>query len=336
MKYPLETGQKIIGIGNAIVDLPCLVEDNFLNQKNLTKSSMSLIDETSSQQFLKLKAEKISCGGSTANTIATIAALGGNCNFFGKVGDDELGQKFVQDLENCGATFVGNSVSQGKTANSFILITPDGSRTMCTFLGCASQISEEDFHKEMFADAGILYIEGYLWDNPHTILALRKAIDFAKASGTKIALTLSDSFCVQRHKADFLELALEQVDILLANETEILELFGLSDFSCEKLQNFFSTNSTLTTAITRSEKGCVVFCNQQVISLPAFSIKNLVDTTGAGDSFAAGFLMGLSSGCDLTTSAKYGNFLASKIIQKIGARFNEKEMVTIKNNSYVD
>lgn len=319
---------KIVGIGNSIIDLLCVVDEQFLHQKNLTKSSMSLIDEKAAEDFSALVPQKISCGGSVANTIATIAYHKIDTEFFGIIGNDNLGKNFIGDLQSCGSKFIGKtSSSNSKTATSFILIAPDASRTMCTFLGCASEFYDNYFDEETFIGADIVYIEGYLWDGKKTIAALRKAISLAKKANSKIAFTLSDKFCVQRHKDDFLDLLANQIDILFANESEILEIFAHDKFSYEEIQKALQINQNLTTAITRGEKGCVIFYKNKVIELPTIKINNVVDTTGAGDCFAAGFLSKLSKNSDLVEAGKYGNFLASEIIQKIGARFDEKEIL---------
>jgi fructokinase len=353
---------KILAVGNAIIDLLCNVENEFLEFQQLQKNSMSLISSDTIDYFLKLKAEKICAGGSVANSIATIAALGGDCKFFGSVGDNHLGKKFISECNNSGTEYIGKIISNAHSATSFVLITPDSMRTMCTYLGCASKIEEKDFSANTITDIDLVYLEGYLWDNEDTIFALKKLIKLSKENNKKIALTLSDSFCVNRHRDDFLGLIKNDIDILFANEEEIKSLIQSNDFKKDEIEKILSINPKLVAAITRSEKGCVIFSkdysshlinttdilisqnekNNKLLSIeiPAFKINNIIDTTGAGDNFAAGFLLGLVKKFNLEKSAKLGNFLASKIIQKIGGRFNSEEISPInqllKNHGFVD
>jgi sugar/nucleoside kinase (ribokinase family) len=322
----LQMTKKIIGIGNAIVDVLCKVDDKFLLDNNLIKGSMSLIDEVTASKLSNLKAEKITSGGSAGNTIAALSQLSVKTSFIGKVGSDEFGAKFIHEIEKTGAEFISDSNHEKPSAKSFILVTPDAQRTMCTFLGCASEITENDIREKSFETASILYLEGYLWDAPSTILALKKAIFYAKKNGVKVAFSLSDAFCVARHKKDFLNLILNDLDILFANENEVLELTSNTEFSLKTLSEFFSQNKKLIALVTRSEKGCVVFENENFFELAAEKIEKLVDTTGAGDAFAAGFLHGIVNNFDLKKSATFGNILASKIIQKFGARFEDSEI----------
>lgn len=322
--------KSILGIGNAIVDVVCKVDDNFLEEHSLIKGSMSLIDENMAENLSKLKSETIASGGSIANTIAALAQLKNTTFFLGKVAHDGFGKKFITEIEKTGVRFISKNFSNQISAKSFILVTPDAQRTMCTFLGCASQISEDDVLEHDIKNASILYLEGYLWDQDSTILALKKAISLAKSHKLKIAFSLSDLFCVARHKKDFLELIANDLDIIFANENEIKELLDLQDLAneinLEKVKNYFSKNKKLIAVVTRSEKGCLVFNENNVIEVTTSKVENLVDTTGAGDAFAAGFLHGYSKGFTLEDSAKKGNLLAGKIIQKFGARFNENEI----------
>ena len=247
--------------------------------------------------------------------------------FIGKVALDDFGRKFISEIEKTGINFVAKRFAQSVSAKSFILVTPDAQRTMCTFLGCASEIAEEDINEEAFANASILYLEGYLWDREDTILALKKAISLAKKNNVKIAFTLSDLFCVARHKADFIDLITNDLDILFANENEIKELLALENIeNLQKIKDFFALNKKLLACITRSEKGCIVLSHQNHIEIAAEKNIKLVDTTGAGDCFAAGFLFGVNNGFTLEKSGHLGNLLASKIIQKFGARFDESEI----------
>jgi sugar/nucleoside kinase (ribokinase family) len=314
--------KKILTIGNAIVDILCKVDDAFLEKNNLIKNSMSLIDEATAEKLSRIKSEKITSGGSAANTAAALAQLGTETAFIGKVGSDEFGKKFISEIQKTGANFLQNKSHHKATAKSFILVTPDAQRTMCTFLGCASEIDEFDIDEKAFAGASILYLEGYLWDTPKTILALKKAISCAKKHGAKVAFSLSDSFCVARHKKDFLQLIKNDLDLVFANEAEALEL-------APNFAEVFAQNKNLVAVVTKSEKGCEIFADQKSVQIAAEKIEKLVDTTGAGDAFAAGFLHGLMNEFDLKKSAKFGNFLAAKIIQKFGARFVENELKTL-------
>jgi fructokinase len=318
--------KKILGIGNAIVDVLCKVDENFLKEHNLIKGSMSLIDEVTAQKLSQLKYEKITSGGSVGNTIAALAQLGAKTSFIGKVGSDEFGSRFISEIEKTGTQFIGDNSYEKPSAKSFILVTSDAQRTMCTFLGCASEVSENDITEKAFEGAEIIYLEGYLWDAASTILALKKAISLAKKMNVKVAFSLSDPFCVSRHKKDFLELVKNDLDILFANEHEVLELTGDKEFSTKKLNEFFLSNKNLIAVVTRSEKGCCVFSDGEFFEINAEEIEKLVDTTGAGDAFAAGFLYGLVNDETLKKSASFGNVLASKIIQKFGARFEKEEI----------
>ncbi len=322
--------KKILGIGNAIVDVVCKIDDSFLEENLLIKGSMSLIDEDVAQKLSQLPAQKITSGGSVANTIAALAQLGSSAGFIGKVGLDEFGRKFISEIEKANTKFISKKFSNHKSAQSFILVTPDAQRTMCTFLGCASEIDENDFDESAFKDSSTLYLEGYLWDKPEVILALKKAITFAKNNNVKIAFGLSDLFCVARHKHDFTSLIVNDLDILFANENEIKELLALENISennFSKLRDFFAKNKKLIAVVTRSDKGCVIFDHEKIIELEAEKIAKLVDTTGAGDCFAAGFLFGINNNFSLEKSGKIGNHLAAQIIQKFGARFEENEIL---------
>ncbi|MBU6339788.1 MAG: adenosine kinase [Rickettsiales bacterium] len=325
--------QEIIAIGNAIIDIVCKVDDIFLKENNLVKGSMSLIDEETAQKLSKLKSEKITSGGSAANTIATLANLQINSSFIGKVANDEFGKKFIDDIAENKVQFLNKNFSNSFSAKSFILITPDGERTMCTFLGCAPEISEDDIKEEHFKNASILYLEGYLWDSKATIAALRKAINLAKKNNVKIAFSLSDSFCVIRHKEDFLSLIKNDLDLLFANESEVLELISEKELSLKNLAEFFQIKKDLIAVITRSDKGCAVFQNNKFFETSVNKVKNPTDTTGAGDAFAAGFFYGFINNHKLKEAAEFGNILASNVIQKLGARLDKKEIVKIINDT---
>jgi sugar/nucleoside kinase (ribokinase family) len=318
--------KKIIGIGNAIVDILCKVDDEFLLDHNLIKGSMSLIDAETAKKLSTLKAEKITSGGSAGNTIASLGQMGCSAAFIGKIGHDDFGKKFVEEIEKTSARFIGQTSYEKPSAKSFVLVTPDAQRTMCTFLGCASEIDEQAIHEDQFKDIGYLYLEGYLWDQGQTSLALKKAISLAKNHGAKIVFSLSDGFCVSRHKADFTNLVKNQVDIVFCNEAEAIELTSSKSFSDTKLAEFFSNQKHLTVIVTRSEKGCVVFRDGKILEVKAAKVENIIDTTGAGDAFAAGFLKALIAEENLENCANLGNKLAGKIIKKFGARFDDNEL----------
>ncbi len=322
---------KIIGIGNAIVDFLAKAEDNFLQKLAIEKGSMQLVSEDFLKDLNKLTIEKFSSGGSVGNTIATLAQLGNEADFIGVVGDDNTGKKFIDDIQKSGAVFKGKALQNQKTASSFILVTPDAQRTMLTNLGCASKIEKLHLNENDFKNAKIFYIEGYLWDDSQTISALKKSISLAKENKVKIAFSLSDSFCVNRNHQDFLNLIKNDVDILFANEAEILELLEMKDFDQEKIQHFFEkTNSNIIVALTRSEKGCIIIKKDKIFEISAKKVEKIVDTTGAGDNFASGFLFYFVQNFDLQKCGEYGNFLAGKIIQKFGARFDSSEIKSLK------
>lgn len=305
--------QDILAIGNAIVDIVCQVDDKFLEDHGLVKGSMSLIDEKMAKKLSKISYEKISSGGSASNTIAAMASFGNKCSFVGTVGNDEFGERFIKDIKSQGCNFLTDKHLTKPTARSFIFVSTDGERTMCTFLGCAPEIKESDIKKEFFKDLKLLYLEGYLWDSPQTILALKKAIKLAKENNCKIAFSLSDLFCVSRHKEDFISLIQNDLDIVFANEFEAKE-FG------ENHLELFSKNKKLLAIVTKSEKGCVIIKDSNSVEVQTKPVKKVVDTTGAGDMFAAGFLSEILAEKSEIDAAKKANELAGKIIQQYGAR----------------
>jgi len=309
----------VVGIGNAIVDVLSFCSEETLADLRLNKGMMNLVDEPSAERIYSHMGQATECsGGSAANTLAGIAGLGGKCAFTGKVKDDELGAIFRHDMRAIGVAFDTPAAPTGPaTARCLIFVTPDGERTMNTFLGACANVAETDIDKTLVASGAILYIEGYLWDPPHAKAAIRKAIHVAKAAGRKVAFTLSDMFCVERHRAEFLALLADHIDILFANEREIMALFGASTLepALEKLQGLCSI-----AAITRSEKGCIIVSGSETIVVAAPPVPQVVDTTGAGDLFAAGFLFGLSRGWGMQACAKLGNACAGSIIGQMGAR----------------
>ena len=321
----------IVGIGNAIVDTICLVDDKFLTDHNLTKGGMFLIDEANAAKLSHLKFEKISSGGSVANTIATMAMLDCKAAMIGKVGKDKFGDIFFDDLTKIGCTFsCKNKEKSGATAKSFVLITPDGERTMCTYLGLASKI-ENEIDENLIKDAEVLYVEGYLWDEPETIAALREAIEIAKDNGVKVAFSLSDAFCVERHSIEFLDIA-PNIDILFANEIEMSFLVG-KDLVIGDYQNIMDIisdrNPNLVVVMTMGEKGAMIFRGNKYHLIPTDKVEKVVDTTGAGDCFAAGFLYGIDNKMSLQESAMLGNMLAGAVIAQVGARLDKEKLLEL-------
>lgn len=328
------TEKKVIAIGNAIIDILCEVEDSFLAKNSLIKGSMSLIDDAAASKLEKINHVKINSGGSAGNTAATISQLGSPSSFIGKVAMDEFGKKFIHEIEKSGTHYASRNYANSSSAKSFILVSNDAQRTMCTFLGCASEIIEEDIDEKEIKNHDILYLEGYLWDQDSTIQALKKAINLAKQNEVKIAFTLSDLFCVARHKSDFLNLIKNDLDILFANEQEIKELTNIKDIAADnfqELQQFFAQNNKLTAIVTRGKDGYVTFDNGNIDTGSAEKIDKLIDTTGAGDAFAAGFLHIYCQNQDITQAAKAGNICAAKIIQKFGARFDDDEIEQLQD-----
>lgn len=310
----------VIGIGNAIVDVIAQAEDDLLAGLGLHKGAMTLIDQnTSAQIYDRMGPATISSGGSAANTMVGVASLGGRAAFVGKVHDDESGHSFKHDIERAGVTFsTGPNAGKAPTAHCLVLVTPDGERTMSTFLGACVELGPEDIDEKIVADAEIVYFEGYLWDPPHAKEAFHKAAKIAHSSGARVALTLSDAFCVDRYRDEFIDLIRRgAVDILFANESELHALYQTADFDTaigelkkERVLSF----------VTRSEKGCVIVDHGKVETTPAAPIERLVDTTGAGDLFAAGVLFGLAQDAPNSRCAAYGALAAAEVIQHIGAR----------------
>ena len=307
---------KILGIGNAIVDVICKVDDDFINLNNLTKSTMKLIfDEKEFQNlFTNLKIEKTVSGGSVANSIVGMSQLGDEVGFIGKISDDELGSKYEEGLKKENVKYFYSKKKENlPTGTCLILITPDSERTMCTFLGTAGKINENDVNSDIIKRSEIIFLEGYLWDEGEPKRAFDKAINNAK----KIAMTLSDQFCVDRHKNHFLELVKNKLDITFANEQEIISLIDAKNFN--EVINFSKQLNKLV-VVTRGEKGAVAINGPEVVECKASNNLKIVDLTGAGDLFAAGYLHGLINKMSTDECLKKGTELSSKIIQKIGAR----------------
>jgi adenosine kinase len=310
----------LLGVGNAIVDVIAKTDDKFLVTYGMAKGSMTLIDEPRAKAIYDAMGTTTeSSGGSAANTIVGAASLGARTAFIGKVKNDKLGGAFTHDIRANGVAFDVKPAADGpSSASCYILVTPDGERTMNTYLGAAQNLFAADIDEKTVADAAITYLEGYLWDPPHAKEAFVKAAGIAHKAGRKVALTLSDSFCVDRYRDEFLKLMRDKtVDILFANENELQSLYQTADFdtALEALRADIGL-----AVVTRSEKGCVVVQGPTTERVPAAPIKQMVDATGAGDLFAAGFLVGYSRGKDLRTSAQLGALAAAEVIQHVGAR----------------
>ena len=308
---------KITGIGNDIVDVICKVEDEFLKKNNLVKSNMKLIDESEFKNLLgSLKIEETVSGGSVANSIVGLSQLNNKVGFIGKVSDDNLGQKYEQGLKKENVEYFYNKRKEIlPTGTCLILITPDSERTMCTFLGTAGKINKKDIDVGTIKDSEITFLEGYLWDEGEPKEAFNEAIKYSNTT----AMSLSDKFCVDRHKKSFLELVQNKLDITFANEQEILELIGAKSFD-EVISFGKKINKTL--VITRSDKGSVAINQGEVVECESQKNLKIVDLTGAGDLFAAGFLHGYINKKSSMESLEKGTEMASKIIQQIGARLD--------------
>ena len=306
---------KILGIGNAIVDVLCKVDDEFLIKNSLTKSTMKLIDETEFKNLLSgLSIEDTVSGGSVANSVVGLSQLGNDVGFIGKVNDDSLGQKYEDGLIKEKVNFLYSKKKEPiPTGTCLILITPDSERTMCTFLGTAGKISDKDVDSNLINKAEITFLEGYLWDEGDP----KKAFDKAILNSNKVAMSLSDLFCVERHKAQFLELVKYKIDIIFANEQEILSLIESNSF--EETVNFVK-NLNKSFVITRGEKGAVAINKDEIVEFAAKKNLNITDLTGAGDLFAAGYLHGVINNLTTKECLAKGTELSSEIIQKIGAR----------------
>ena len=307
---------KILGIGNAIVDVICKVDDNFINQNNLTKSTMKLFfDENEFKKLLtNLKIEKTVSGGSVANSIVGISQLGDKAGFIGKISDDEFGSKYEEGLKKENVKyFYAKKKEQLPTGTCLILVTPDSERTMCTFLGTAGKINENDVNSDAIKKSEIIFLEGYLWDEGEPKKAFNKAIN----SANKVAMSLSDQFCVERHKPHFLELVKNKLDITFANEQEITSLIEAKDFN--EVINFSKQLNKLV-IVTRGEKGAVAIQGEEIRECGIFRNLKILDLTGAGDLFAAGFLHGYVNQLSIEKSLEKGTEMSSKVIQQIGAR----------------
>lgn len=319
----------VTAIGNSIIDVLVFIKEEYLEKNGLKKGSMSLVDQNNAISLANLKYNKISAGGSVANTIVSMANLGVKNAFIGKVGSGHYGEIFNDDLIANNVDFYCKTRSAfGSTARSFILITPDSERTMCTYLGESANV---EIDAQAIQDSQILYIEGYLWHEKSTIDALKQAMSIAKKSKTKIAFTLCDAGWVDLHKADFLKIV-NVSDIVFGNEEEVKALISADEIDYEKIKKLGETNKNLILVITRSEKSAIIYNakTQEFIEVKANKVENIVDSTGSGDAFAAGFLYGLNQNFSLEESAQIGHLFASQIIQVIGGRFGKEQIENIE------
>jgi adenosine kinase len=310
----------VLGIGNAIVDVIARAEDDFLVKHGMAKGAMTLIDEARAAAIYEAMGPATeSSGGSAANTIVGVASFGARAAFVGKVKDDELGRAFAHDIKAANVIYDVKPAKAGpSTARCYIMVTPDGERTMNTYLGAAQDLSPADIDEQAVADAAVTYLEGYLWDPPQAKEAFVKAASAAHKAGRQVALTLSDAFCVDRYRAEFLDLLRKGiVDIVFANEHELRSLYETADFDTGVRALQLDARLAV---VTRSEKGCVVVSREGLQAVNAVPVEQVADLTGAGDLFAAGFLVGLARGQDHRSAARLGALAASEVIQHMGAR----------------
>lgn len=309
----------VVGIGNAIVDVLVHADDRMLEEHGLTKGTMTLIDENDADRLYNgLGPGLETSGGSAANTLSGIAALGGRAGFIGRVRDDQLGKIFTHDIRAVGARFdTPAAVSGPSTARCLIMVTPDAQRTMCTYLGASVGLDPDDLDLEMVRDAQVLYLEGYLWDSEEAKRAFIAAAEAVRGAGGQVALSLSDAFCVQRHRDSFLELVDGHVDVLFANEMEITALYEANSFdeAVERVRGRCTV-----AALTCSEDGSVVLNGDETYRIAPYALGDLVDTTGAGDLYAAGFLFGYTHGRSLEDCGRLGSLCAGQVVTQMGPR----------------
>jgi len=311
--------KKILGIGNAIVDIFVKVNDDFLLKNKLIKGSMKLIEKIEYENLTKIiKIEKIEAGGSVANTMAGIAYLNGNSSFIGKINSDEFGKIYKESLEKFNVNFAYIEKHEDlPTGGSIIFVTPDSERTMCTYLGISSRLAKNDIHENNIKDCKIIFLEGYLWDKGVSEEMFRHVIYLAKKNKIKIAMSLSDIFCVKRHRKDFLQLLKSDLNILIGNENEINELASKKNL-LDSINQLKELNKLI--IVTRSERGSLAIQNNNVINCESFKPNQVLDLTGAGDLFAAGFFKAYAENTDIKKCLEGGSRLAAKIIEKFGAR----------------
>ncbi len=309
----------VVGIGNAIVDIIARCDDGFLSKHDLAKGFMRLIDAEEAARLYESMGPAIErSGGSVANSIAGLASFGAKCGFIGRVAADQFGGIFRHDIRSLGIAYETPPALDGApTARCLILVTPDGERTMNTFLGASVDFTPEDLDLDLIGAARVVYLEGYLFDRDHAKAAFREAARLAKRAGAKVALSLSDAFCVDRHRDDFLALVKDDADIVFANEKEITTLYQVNSF--EEAADRALADCELA-VLTRSEDGSVIVADGETLVVPAARVDQVVDVTGAGDLYAAGFLYGLTQGLPLTTCGRIGSLAAAEVISHIGAR----------------
>jgi sugar/nucleoside kinase (ribokinase family) len=309
----------VVAIGNALVDIIGHCDDAFLATHGRAKGSMQLVDVPTVETLYAAMGPGIEIsGGSAANTVVGVASLGGKAGFIGKTATDQFGEVFRHDIRAAGVTFETPPAGGGEpTGRSLILVTPDGQRTMNTFLGVSPHLGNGEVDAELIRSASILYLEGYLFDRDDAKVAFREAADIAGKAGRPVALTLSDPFCVDRHRAEFLQLVKKSVDILFANEAEVTSLYQTSSFDMAAQR---ARADIKFAALTRSEKGSVILAGGEAIEVPAAPVAQVVDTTGAGDLYAAGFLFGVARGLPMATAGKLGSLAAAEVISHVGAR----------------
>lgn len=309
----------VLGVGNAIVDVLAHADDRFLQENELTKGAMTLIDAGRAEALYSKMTDTVECsGGSAGNTMAGIASFGGRAGYIGKVKDDRLGRVFADDIRNGGVGFETSPAPDGPaTGRCLVLVTPDAQRTMQTFLGASATLTPDDIDPDAISAAQITYLEGYLWDPPPAKEAFIRAAGIAHAAGRQVALSLSDSFCVDRHREEFRRLIEEHVDVVFANEDEVLSLYQTSDF--EEAAEALQGNCDVA-AVTRGASGSVILAPDERLVVEAVTLGEVLDTTGAGDLFAAGFLFGLTRARDLAECGRLGSLAAAEIIRHFGAR----------------
>ena len=309
----------VVGIGNALVDVLSQESDAFLAAQGLTKGAMQLVDEARAGALYAAMGPAVEVsGGSAANTIVGVASFGGRAHYMGKVRDDQLGEVFSHDLRSVGVGYSTSAATSGpSTGRCLIVVTPDAQRTLTTYLGASVLLGPADVDKGVVERAGIIYLEGYLFDPPEAQRAFHVAAGIAHTAGRKVALTLSDPWCVGRHRAAFRELVERHVDVLFANEAEILALYEVSDFDAALQQ---VRRHTAVAALTRSARGSIIVAGDEVHVIDAHPVTTVVDTTGAGDLYAAGFLVGLSRGRSLAECGRLGSLAAAEVISHVGAR----------------
>jgi sugar/nucleoside kinase (ribokinase family) len=309
----------VVGIGNALVDVLSHEDHDFVTRQGLERGAMQLIDTDRAEELYAAMgpATEIS-GGSAANTMVGIASLGGTSAFVGRVNDDQLGAVFGHDLRAAGVAFTTPPATDGvPTGRCLIVVTPDAQRTLNTYLGASAQLGPGDLDADLVARSQVLFLEGYLWDEPEAKEAFRRAVGIAHDAGNRVAFTLSDGFCVDRHRAEFLDLVEHHVDVLFANEIEITSLYEVDEFddALQRVQHHCEI-----AALTRSEKGSLIVTRDEVHLIDAHPVEHVVDTTGAGDLYAAGFLFGLTHGYDLGTAGRLGALAAAEVIGHLGPR----------------